>query len=78
MTKTDFLVGYDYGTGGVWAYLLADSPDEIAQRYPELQVISERPSWMSDDEERGIRERMTIDIDDEANEFLAALRSSRG
>jgi hypothetical protein len=78
MTKSEFLVGYDYGTGGVWAYLLADSLDEVSKRYPELQVISEKPSWMFDDEERRIRDRMTIDIDDESNEFLAALRSSRG
>ena len=41
---------YDYGTGGVWVVISADSADGITERYPELQVIEERPAWLNQDE----------------------------
>lgn len=75
--KTDFLVVYDYGKGGVWAYLLAETPEQVRVRFPELQVVAERPAWMTDEDERRTRERMTIDIDDTTNPFLAALIEDR-
>ncbi len=69
--KTDHLVCYDYGTGGVWLYLQAESAEQITDRFPEFIVIIERPPWLDEDEEREIRERMTIDIDDAEHWFLA-------
>jgi hypothetical protein len=30
-----FLVAYDYGMGGLWAVVIADSADQITTRYPE-------------------------------------------
>jgi len=78
MTKQEYLVLYDYGTGGAWAYILAESRDQIAERYPQLEIVAEPPDWLTGDEERLLRERMTIDIDDSANRFLAALSQQRG
>jgi hypothetical protein len=75
--KQEFLVLYDYETGGAWAYLLADSEKQVGERYPELEVVHERPSWMSDEFAAGLRGRMTIDIDDDADPFLKALREGR-
>ena len=42
----EFLVAYDYGMGGVWAIVLADSADEITTRYPEVVIVTDRPAWM--------------------------------
>jgi len=45
--KHEYLVVYDYGTGGLWAILEARSEAEIAQKFPRLEVISSRPGWMT-------------------------------
>src|SRR5258708_6153864 len=75
--RTEFLAVYDYGTGGVWVYLLADSAAQIHERYPELRVVSDRPDWLTGEEDRRLRERMTIGIDDTQNKFRAALLKQR-
>jgi hypothetical protein len=40
--RTKFLAVYDYGTGGVWVYLLADSAAQIHECFPEFRVVSDR------------------------------------
>jgi hypothetical protein len=75
--KSEYLACYDYGTGGAWAYLLADSAAQIRERFPELQVVTDRPNWLSDEQDRLLHERMTIDINDTDNAFLAALLRQR-
>ena len=75
--KTTHLTVYNYGTGGAWAYLLADPPAQINQRFPELQIVNERPGWLTDQEDRHLRARMTVDIDDTNNPVLAALLRQR-
>ena len=47
-----YLVVYDYGMGGLWAYVIASSATEILDAFPELEVVHEQPEWM-DDAERG-------------------------
>jgi hypothetical protein len=34
--KREYLVLYDYGMGGVWAYLTAENEDQIRERFPQL------------------------------------------
>ncbi len=46
--KNEFLVCYDYGTGGLWAILRARSADEIRGKFSELLVIDEKPAWMDE------------------------------
>jgi hypothetical protein len=75
--KTEYLACHDYGTGGVWLYLMADSAAQIRERFPELRVVTDRPSWLTNGEDRLLRERMTIDIDDTEDAFLAALLQQR-
>ena len=45
-----YLVVYDYGTGGLWAYVTASSETEILEAFPELEVVHEQPGWMGDAE----------------------------
>jgi hypothetical protein len=75
--KTGFLAVYDYGTGGAWVYLLADSAAQIRERFSGLRVVSDRPDWPGNEEDQHLRERMTIDIDDTENRFPAALLQQR-
>lgn len=77
--KKRHLVVYDYGTGGVWAFISANSPWEILSKYPKLEVLERRPAWMSKAEYDHILARNTFDIDDDPPEWLWARRSeSRG
>jgi hypothetical protein len=71
--KTRFLVVDDYGMGGIWAYVLAESAEEIKARYPTLQIVTEVPGWVQR-EDANLPE---FDSEDDSNEWLAALRRER-
>lgn len=43
----EFLVAYDYGNGGLWAVVLAPSREAIVAKYPEVNVVDERPKWLT-------------------------------
>jgi hypothetical protein len=75
--KREYLVLYDYGMGGVWAYLTAESEHQIRERFPQLRVVTETPSWWTTEVEARTRDGMTMDIDDESHPFLAALRKGQ-
>lgn len=77
MNKNDFLVVYDYGQGGVWALISARSGDEIEAAFPELRVVENIPAWMSETEFKGIKKRMSFDLDRPSG-WLKALRDQRG
>lgn len=70
--KKERLVCLDYGKGGVWAFVLAESEGEIRRRLPALTIVYERPPWLDNDKEARIRERMTVDIDDTSHSFIIA------
>lgn len=62
--KEDFLVVYDYGSGGVWLVIHARSRDEITEKYRDLNVFDSRPDWMTDEEYHRIeRSSLSCDID---------------
>lgn len=44
----EYLVCYDYGTGGLWGVLIAVSADAIRAKYPELGVADSVPAWMDE------------------------------
>jgi hypothetical protein len=54
------LVCYDYGQGGLWAYVYADSPEEIAAKFRDLEVIAAPPAWLTSEEQAKLE---TYDID---------------
>ena len=64
--KHPYLTVYDYGGGGVWAIVRSPDKKSIQRKYPILDVLDERPRWMSDDVYATIAERNLYDIDDEA------------
>jgi hypothetical protein len=74
--KRPFLTVYDYGQGGVWLFLLAESEEQIRERYPDLQIAEKPPPSLDEEQLADIRAR-TLDIDDETDPFLASLRKRR-
>ncbi len=60
--KRRFLVAYDYGQGGIWAFLWARSEDEIQQAFRDLTVVDSMPPWLTGDELAITEQRMTFDI----------------
>jgi hypothetical protein len=66
LSGTKFLVVDDYGTGGIWFVLLADSADEIRRVLPTIGVYPSgvKPDWMSDEMLREIETRRTYRLDD--------------
>lgn len=45
---TEVLLVHDYGQGGAWAVVRAESPADAHGRFPELTVVGHRPGCMSD------------------------------
>lgn len=65
--KRPFLVVYDYGMGGVWAYVWAESEDQIRDKL-DVKIVRELPDWIVDDES-GVR---SVDIDQPPDWMLAS------
>lgn len=75
--KQPFLVAYDYGQGGVWAIVSAESASEIEGRFPELAVIAEPPKWMTPEELQAIEREATYDIDETSGLLADIVRRRR-
>jgi len=58
--KQRYLVGHNYGQGGVWAYVLAESPQQITDAFAYVEVLHERWPWMTD---AVLAELPTFDVD---------------
>jgi hypothetical protein len=58
-----YLTVYDYGMGGVWQYLRAESPDQIHTRFRDLTVFETPPEWMSDEKQREIEAKSSYDVE---------------
>jgi hypothetical protein len=68
--KQKYLVVYDYGMGGVWAFITARSKDDILTKFPELTIVDKPPFSMSEEHLRAIEKRSSFDIDDEPPKWL--------
>lgn len=77
MNRSEFLVLYDYGQGGLWALVRADSANQVRQRFPEVRVFDERPTIVSDEMLGVIRAAGAVDIDGPMTGWLAELESER-
>ena len=62
--KRRFLVVYDYGQGGIWAFVWARSGEEIQRVFRDLKVVDSMPTWLTGDQMAITEQRMTFDIDD--------------
>ena len=74
--KTKFLTVYDYGTGGVWQYVYAESKKDILDKYPKLEVLDEKPEWFEDRVE-SIKDLRIYDIDDAPDEVMKGFQSDK-
>jgi len=68
MPTGEYLVLYDYGQGGLWAIVRADSADQVRQRWPQLAVFDRQPAamddrWYAEVRGRGIRDLEATDAD---------------
>ena len=75
--KHEFLVGYDYGMGGLWGIFLAESADEITAVYPELVVVPTRPKWMTEDRYQALRDHELHDVNGAPWGILNAVLADR-
>ncbi|HEX9891005.1 MAG TPA: hypothetical protein VGB28_02990 [Actinomycetota bacterium] len=71
--KRRFLVRYDDGGEGVWAYLTAENRTEIYMRFPELEVADRPPAWMAKGLLDRLEREMTFDVDGD-RDLLVRLR----
>jgi hypothetical protein len=74
MDKREFFALYDYGQGGLWAILRAESTEQIHRRYPALEVFEGRPPMLDDSTVAAIRHAGVRDIDDPPDGWLADLQ----
>ena len=65
-----FLVCYDYGTGGLWWWIMANSAEDITATYREVTVLDQAPPWWTDDIDREVPRR---EISNEPDSALALL-----
>ena len=72
--KRKFLTVYDYGSGGVWQYVLADNKGQIEEKYPQLTVLEELPEWWA---ERPVEVEREYDINEEPDEFMSKMCEPR-
>lgn len=75
--KQNFLVVLDYGQGGLWAYVQADSADAITRKYPELEVFRRPPDWMTPEVQEELRKKQSYDLDEEARGLLLRILKER-
>jgi hypothetical protein len=58
-----FLTLHDYGTGGLWAYMRADSPEQIRARFRDLEVLAEAPAFMDEEQLKQIEADGVYDVE---------------
>jgi hypothetical protein len=68
--KSQYLILYDYGPGGLWGVISARSEQEILQKYPSVEVMKQRPEWMSDALYEDILSKNSFDVDDQPRGWL--------
>jgi hypothetical protein len=72
--KKKFLTVYDYGTGGVWQYIYAESKEQLERKFPEIEVLESLPAWWA---ERPINVKREYDIDGELDEFMSLMTKQK-
>ena len=57
-----FYVAYEYGSGAAWAFVKADTPDEVVAELPEVDVYETPPEWMTVEDLHRVREHAFVDL----------------
>lgn len=61
-----FFVAYEYGTGAAWAFVKAETADEVIAEVPELDVYDTPPEWMTIEDLHQVRRHASLDISETA------------
>ncbi len=59
-----FYVAYEYGSGAAWAFVKADTADDVVAEMPELDVYDTPPEWMTIEDLHQVRRYASIDINE--------------
>jgi len=57
-----FYVAYEYGSGAAWAFVRAETADEVVAEFPELDVYETPPEWMTIDDLHQVRKHAVVEI----------------
>ncbi len=57
-----YYVAYEYGSGAAWAFVKAETPDEVVAELPELDVYDTPPEWMTIEDLHQVRQHAAVDI----------------
>lgn len=71
-----FYVAYEYGSGAAWAFVKAETADEVVAELPELDVYDTPPEWMTVEDLHQVRRHASVDIS-EAGSVDHILEASR-
>ena len=75
--KREYFAVDDYGQGGVWVAIHAESAEAIQQMYPELHVYSEPPDFLARDVVDRVRAKRSFDLDDPPSGYLVDIIAER-
>jgi len=59
-----FLILYDYGQGGVWGIVTAESKNDVVNKMPYVKVKEQGPPWRNAAIVAQIPEKFRFSIDD--------------
>ncbi|MCP3993952.1 MAG: hypothetical protein GY722_02660 [bacterium] len=62
-----FYVAYEYGSGAAWAFVKAETAEEVVAQLPELDVYDTPPEWMTIEDLHRVREHASVDIGRQAS-----------
>ena len=57
-----FYVAYEYGSGAAWAFMKAETADDVVAEFPELDVYDTPPEWMTVEDLHQVRRHAAVDI----------------
>ena len=72
--KRSFIFGYDYGTGGLYALISANSEQEVLKKYPFLKLVTEEPPGGKAAYFKYLFDKGPFDIDDEPPKWIKMLQ----
>lgn len=57
-----FYVAYEYGSGAAWAFVKAETADEVTAEFPEVDVYDTPPEWMTIDDLHQVRKHASVEM----------------
>ena len=74
LEKREFFAVYDYGMGGIWYVILAQSIKDVQRRFPFFKVFDSPPEFITENEVSRIHSENFQDIDQPDSNYLSIIR----